>query len=107
MDTREHILKNTSLSDIEQFEPFIEMFEDLVQDYQVLKELIKQEGYTYKCGGLTKPNPAVAQLRETQKQMLSLSRRFGLTPYDLNLLKRDQTEQNSEEDFSEFGDLDE
>ncbi|MBS0984594.1 P27 family phage terminase small subunit [Gluconobacter cerinus] len=107
METREHILKNTNTTDLDQFEPFIKMFEDLVEDYRILKQLIEQEGYTYKAGGLTKPNPAVAQLRETQKQMLSLSRRFGLTPYDLNLLKRDQLEQAQEEDFSEFGDLDE
>ena len=107
MDIREQVLKNTNSQDIEQFEHFIQMFEDLIQDYQILKQLVNQQGYTYQCGGLTKPNPAVAQMRETQKQMLSLSRRFGLTPYDLNLLKRDIQTEDTGEDFSEFGDLDE
>ncbi|WP_039905470.1 P27 family phage terminase small subunit [Acetobacter tropicalis] len=91
----------------ERFELLTNMLVRLIEDQKELQDIVDREGYTYKAGELTKPNPAVAQLRETQKQILTMSARFGLSPRDLQLLERDLEKEKEEEDFSEFGDLDE
>lgn len=91
----------------ERFSLLADMLVRLIEDQKVLQDIVDSEGYTYKAGELTKPNPAVAQLRETQKHILTMSARFGLSPRDLQLLERDLEKEKEEEDFSEFGDLDE
>lgn len=84
------------------FEFAYDQFARLFFDRDILQHQVDQEGYTYKAGDLTKPNPAVAQLREVQKQILTFYTRFGLTDRDNQLLTKDLPK---EEDFSEFDGL--
>ena len=81
----------------------LEHFLALVADEKTLRDVVDREGFTYAAGDLIKPHPAVGQLRETQKQILTFYTRFGLTPRDRQLLTKDE---KAAEDFSQFSDLD-
>ena len=81
------------------------LLDSLLEDQSTLLGIVRQEGFTYQSGEFIKPNPAVAQLRETQKLILTLSARYGLSPRDKQLLERDIKPEESSEDFTEFGDL--
>lgn len=105
---KEKILDMFEEKNRERFNLLTDMLVKLIEDQRVLQDKVDSEGYTYKAGELIKPNPAVGQLRETQKQILTMSARFGLSPRDLQLLERNsETITEEEPDFSEFGDLDE
>lgn len=84
------------------FEFAYDQFARLLSDKDILQQQVDREGYTYKSGDFIKPNPAVAQLREVQKQILTFYTRFGLTDRDNQLLTKDLPK---EDDFSEFDGL--
>ncbi|GAN84014.1 P27 family phage terminase small subunit [Novacetimonas hansenii] len=92
----------TMVDDKPQYEFAIKQFARLLTDRDALQALVDEQGFTYRAGDLIKPNPAVGQLREVQKQLLTFYSRFGLTSRDERLLEKEQEEDT---DLSEFSDL--
>ena len=83
---KQEILSKYSDEEQKLFEPLLDMLITTIDEYNLLKSIVDSEGFTYKAGPLTKPNPAVTQMREAQKTIFTLSTRFGLSPRDKKLI---------------------